>query len=331
MGIKQLTKLIKDKSPESIQTEQLHNLSGKRVAIDASLIMYQCLLNIRNNNGEQFTNNNNKVTSHISGIFYKIINLLSVNITPIVIFDGKPPEEKNPVINERQEKVKKAKIDMENASTDEEKNKLQKKTVRLTKEYIDDIKYLLKLLGVTYLHIEGEAEAIASELCRINYVDYVMTEDMDSLAFGCPKLIRNCLDKSIKRKDIISIIDLEKIKKDINLSDKQFVELCILCGCDYCSNIPKIGQSKALQIILKYESIENFLKENKTYEISKDYVDKYTKAYELFNIYKNKLDIQNLPFVKSVLDIDKLENYLVNDCLISQKRVQNAIKKFNKI
>ena len=61
MGIKQLTKLIKDKSPDSIQTEQYHNLSGKRVAIDASLIMYQCLLNIRNNKGEQFTNNNNKV------------------------------------------------------------------------------------------------------------------------------------------------------------------------------------------------------------------------------------------------------------------------------
>ena len=54
----------------------------------------------------------------------------------------------------------------------------------------------------------GEAEAIASELCRIGYVDYVVTEDMDTLTFGCPNMIRNCMDKSNKRKDMISIINL---------------------------------------------------------------------------------------------------------------------------
>ena len=49
MGIKSLTKLIKVNSPDSIETSQLHKLSGKKVAIDASLFIYQCLINIRYN------------------------------------------------------------------------------------------------------------------------------------------------------------------------------------------------------------------------------------------------------------------------------------------
>ena len=118
MGIKSLTKLIKTNSPDSIETSQYHKLSGKRIAIDASLYIYQCLMNIRHD-GKYLTNDNDKVTSHISGIFYKNVNLLSMNITPIYIFDGKPPEEKNEVIKLRQEKVKIAKTQLENAISDE--------------------------------------------------------------------------------------------------------------------------------------------------------------------------------------------------------------------
>ena len=93
MGIKSLTKLIKTNSPDSIETSQLHKLSGKKVAIDASLFIYQCLINVRYN-GKPLKNNNDKVISHISGIFYKTINYLSMNVIPIYIFDGKPPEKK---------------------------------------------------------------------------------------------------------------------------------------------------------------------------------------------------------------------------------------------
>ena len=112
MGIKSLTKLIKVNSPDSIETSQLHKLSGKKVAIDASLFIYQCLINIRYN-GKSLKNRNDKVTSHISGIFYKTINYLSMNVTPIYIFDGKPPEEKNEIIKERQIKANCAKADLE--------------------------------------------------------------------------------------------------------------------------------------------------------------------------------------------------------------------------
>ena len=131
MGIKSLTKLIKNKSADSIETSQYHKLSGKRIAIDASLYIYQCLMNVRHN-GKSLTNDDDKVTSHISGIFYKNVNLLSMNITPVYIFDGKPPVEKYEVIRSRQEKAKIAKTEFENSVSDEKisdetKDKLEKK------------------------------------------------------------------------------------------------------------------------------------------------------------------------------------------------------------
>ena len=301
MGIKSLTKLLKINSPDSIETSQFYKLSGKRVAIDASLYIYQCLMNVRYN-GKSLTNNNDKVTSHISGIFYKNANLLSMNITPIYIFDGKPPKEKYEIIKCRQEKAKIAKTELENAVTDEAKNKLEKKTIRLTKEHIDDIKNLLNIMGISYLHIDGEAEAIASELCRIGYVDYVMTEDMDSLPFGCPKLIRNCLDRSQKRKDLISIIHLDKILSDLNLDYDKFVELCILCGCDYCQNIPRVGYVKALNIMKEFNCVQDFINSEHKYNVPENYLECFDKSKELFMLYRNKLNPENMPFHHSTLE-----------------------------
>ena len=308
MGIKSLTKLIKVNSPDSIETSQLHKLSGRKVAIDASLFIYQCLMNVRYN-GKSLKNDNDKVTSHISGIFYKTINYLSMNVTPIYIFDGKPPEEKEEIIKNRQERADCAKAGLEKATTDIEREKYEKQCIRLTKTHIDDIKRLLDLMGVSYLHIDGEAEAVASELCRIGYVDYVVTEDMDTLPFGCPNLIRNCLDRSQKRKDLISIIHLDKLLFDIGLTYEQFVELCILCGCDYCSNIQRVGNVKALSIMKEFGSIEKFVESKPKYNIPEDYIEKCNKAKKLFMLYKDKLNPEELPFHNSNRNISELMTF----------------------
>ena len=245
MGIKGLTTLIRTSAPSAIQTQNLHHLTGKKVAIDASLFMYKMLINMRNANQSYLTSKNGKVVSHITGIFYKTANYLALNITPIYVFDGKPPSNKGDTIKARQERVATSKLAMEQATSEEDKNNLEKQTIRLTKEHVDDIKQLLELMGVSYVQAHGEAEAYASEMCRKGMVDYVVTEDMDTLAFGCPRMIRTCLDKSIKRKDIISIIDLDVVLQGFELTYDEFVDLCILCGCDYCEPPPKVGNITA--------------------------------------------------------------------------------------
>lgn len=325
MGIKGLTQLIKKHSPEAIETTNLHKISGSKVAIDSSLFIYKMLTSTKlyqtDEEGTELKN-----VSHITGIFYKTINYLAVNIEPIYIFDGKPPDAKQDVIKDRKQKAKISKEKMLTAETQEEKNKLEKQSVRMTKEHIDDIKKLLDLMGVSYLHANGEAEAYASELCRIGYVDYVVTEDMDTLAFGSPKMIRTNIDRKLKRSDLISIIDLNKILETFGFTYDEFLDMCIMCGCDYCSNISKIGPAKSFSFIKEYKIIEKVL-QNKNLDITEDYLQKVIKSRELFKMYQGNLKVDELDIHHSTMQNEALEEYLVNDCRMSQTRVQKAIKK----
>jgi len=328
MGIRSLTSLIKQKSPGSIETTALYSLSGKRVAIDTSIFLYKSLSNYRHN-GDYLKNKEGKIVSHLVGIFYKTIQYLSFGITPIYIFDGKPPIEKKDLLIERSKKAEENKILSETTTDPEEALKHEKSSIRVKKHHIDDIKQLFDLMGISYIHPEGEAEAYASELCRIGYVDYVVTEDMDTLVYGCPKMIRNCLDKTIKRKDVVSVINLETALKDFNMNMKEFIDMCILCGCDYCPTIPKVGTTRSFNYIQNYKTIEALIESKKCNNIPEEFIQKYANSRKLFEIFKDKIDINNIPIHNTSCDYDKLNNYLINDCGISEKRVENALKKIN--
>ena len=322
MGIKSLTKLIKNNTNNSIENINLYQLSNKRVAIDASLFIYKSLIAI-NTKGS-----NNKNIGHIIGIFNKTINYLSLNIIPIYIFDGKPPKLKQTILNERKQKLNNNKILLHKSTNIYDINKYEKRCVKMTKEHIDDIKQLLSLLGVSYIHCDGEAEGIASELCRLNYVDYVISEDMDSLPFGSSKLVRSCVDKSIKRKDILSVFNLESILNELKLTHDQFIELCVLCGCDYCSNISKVGPIKSLQIINKYKSINNYIEQTKPI-LPNNYINNYKESIKIFNSYRGIFNNTDIPINKSILNIPKLKEYLLS-FNINEKSIDKSIQKINR-
>ena len=328
MGIKGLTKTITKYSPESVTNENLYKLSGKRVAVDASLILYQQLLK---SPGKIFRNSKGQITSHITGVFYKIMNYISLNIEMIFIFDGKPPSNKQDCINQRKEKSKKAKEASLNTTCEQEKEKLEKSSLRLTKDMIDDVKKLLSFMGVSYIHPEvGEGEGYASELCRIGYVDYVLTEDMDTMAYACPKLIRNCIDRSVKRRDIVSIFDYNKLINDIELTHEQFLDFCILCGCDYCPIVPKIGNITAMKLIKKYNCIETILDETSSkYEFPENYLNIFNEAKQNFKIFMDKINVGDIDIKTSQRDIGRLTAFLITDIEMSEKRVQNSLKKFH--
>ena len=328
MGIKGLTKTITKYSPESVTNENLYKLSGKRVAVDASLILYQQLLK---SPGKIFRNSKGQITSHITGVFYKIMNYISLNIEMIFIFDGKPPSNKQDCINQRKEKSKKAKEASLNTTCEQEKEKLEKSSLRLTKDMIDDVKKLLSFMGVSYIHPEvGEGEGYASELCRIGYVDYVLTEDMDTMAYACPKLIRNCIDRSIKRRDIVSIFDYNKLINDIELTHEQFLDFCILCGCDYCPIVPKIGNITAMKLIKKYNCIETIVDETSSkYEFPENYLNIFNEAKQNFKIFMDKINVGDIDIKTGQRDIGRLTAFLITDIEMSEKRVQNSLKKFH--
>jgi flap endonuclease-1 len=329
MGIKSLTQTVKKNAPDSIINENLYKLSGKKIAVDASLIIYQQLLS---NNKNFFYNSEGKITNHITGLFYKIMNYITLGIELIFIFDGKPPDNKQDCIKDRKEKSEKAKEQLKNSDMKgEEKFKLEKASTRVTKEMIEDVKHLLNLMGVSYIHPEiGEGEAYASELCRMGFVDYVLTEDMDSLVYGCPNLIRNCIDKDLKRKGVVSIFNYEKIVESLNLNHSQFVEFCILCGCDYCLSVPKIGNITALKLFQKHKDIETIVK-NTTYSFPENYLETFHQAKKNFMMYFDKIELKDLDIKTSLRDVVQLQKYLVDTINMNEKRVNTTLKKFNNI
>ena len=327
MGIKGLTQLVKKNSPESITHVGLYKMKDKRVAIDTSIFLYKSLMNVRSK-GDYLRNSEGKVVSHIQGLYYKTNQLLTFGITPIYIFDGKPPVEKSECIKERNKKANECKEKIKNTDNPEEKKNLEKGTIRIKKEYIDDLKNLFSLMGVSYIHADGEAEAYASELCRLGFVDSVMTEDMDTLSYGCPLLLRSCIDKSIKRPEIVTIFNFEKIIQDFKLNHDEFIDMCILCGCDYCPTIPKVGPVRALKYIQKYKSIENLINSDEKIEISEEFKNKYIASRGLFKVFEGKIDLKNLPISESKYDADGIYKYLVNSCNMNMKRVQNSLQKF---
>jgi len=327
MGIKGLTQLIKKHSPDSIIHEPLYKMKGKRLAIDTSIFLYKSLMNVRSK-GDYLKNSQGKIVSHIQGLYYKTNQLLTFGITPIYIFDGKPPQEKNDCIKARVKKAEECKEKMETTDNLQEKQNLEKGSIRIKKEYIDDLKHLFSLMGVSYIHADGEAEAYASEICRLGFVDGVMTEDMDTLSYGCPFLMRSCIDKSIKRPEIVSTFNFQKILEDFKMNHDEFIDMCILCGCDYCPTIPKVGPVRAMKFIQKYNNIENLINSEEKITIPEEFKNKYIASRGLFKVFDGKIDLENLPISKSNYDSNSIYKYLVNECDMNSKRVQNSLHKF---
>lgn len=104
----------------------------------------------------------------------------------------------------------------------------------------------------------SEAEAQASAMARAGLVHGVATEDMDALTFGTPRLIRH-LTSPASRKEPVLEIDLKGVLAGLGLDMDQFIDLCILCGCDYASSIRGIGPHTALKLIQTHGSIEKAL------------------------------------------------------------------------
>ena len=254
MGVKSLKQLIKSKAPDQFKTVNLETFAGKVIAIDTSIFIYRFMYT----RGDKFLD-----------LFVKqVLRLYKNNILPIFVFDGKPPVEKNKIIKERKEEKlkmkeridelvglhKAGKIGIAELS---ELKKLERKLIYVTKESNDRCRTLLKLMGVPYIVANGEAEGLCVKLSREGYVEGCISEDTDVLANGGKIFMR---DFSISKNTIVACYYKELLNK-LELTEEQFQDVCILCGCDYTEKIAGIGHVNAYKIIKKYGNIETFIEE----------------------------------------------------------------------
>lgn len=69
-------------------------------------------------------------------------------------------------------------------------------------------------------------------------------------------------------------IDFALAMSGLDLSYEQFVDLCILCGCDYCCSVKGVGPKTALKLIRQHKTIEAVLehiKKETKFVVPKDF------------------------------------------------------------
>lgn len=338
MGIKGLNKLITRFSPLSTSTINIADLKGSKVAIDSEILLHK------------FRNFDNSKNSHIYGFINNINTFLKNGVLPIYVFDGVPnmAKQKNAILKRSQSKefLNKKIVDLENEFIEKLGNKnsfehigddindilyklmkSQSKVSNVTKSHRNECKYLLKLLGIPYIVAMEDAEALCVSLQFNGLVDYVYSDDTDVIPYFISCYINDeKIDKPINilrgkcNFGTLECLNITKILEDLELTPKEFVDLCILCGCDFCEGLYKVGPMNAYKHIKQHKNIENL-------ETILEYNDsfKFREARDVF--YKN----HNLPI--STVEIcgpnySDLHEYLQNERNIDPAPI---IEKFEKI
>ena len=309
---------LKDLLPKKEIT--FNEMKGKRIAIDAMNALYQFMAIIRQRDGELLQDSKGRVTSHLSGLFYRTINLLEYGIYPIYVFDGEPPKLKQKTLEKRKEAKKKAISKLKRAKIEgkeEEIRKYAQATVKFTGKMIDESKRLLEYMGVPYVQAPSEGEAQASYMTLKGDVWATGSQDFDSLLFGAPRLIRNLTisgrrklpGKDVYKEIFPEIIVLKNFFEENKITREQLVEIGILVGTDFNEGIKGIGPKKALKAVKNgefegYEEIkEIFLNPNFT------------------NEYKIKF---KTPMKNEILE------FLCEEREFSSERVERALKRLKK-
>jgi flap endonuclease-1 len=306
--------------------EPIENLNGKTVGVDMSIQIYRYLVThmgmTMNNSDNRYsigslTDKDGNPTSHIYGIFCTylcfslflclplspilfshsfripdgIIKLIEKSIKPFCVFDGTPPALKLATNSKRSQRKKDAKEQFDKEAKSENPNfdRLQKekqKSVRVGKQENDDIKTLIRLMGLPVFNAPSEAESSIAAMSRYGLIDGCATRDMDILPFQGTVLYTNLdsVDKPVKsspnkrvktdrdekhrghtptphkNRKTVTKYTFEKVLSGLKLNTEEFINLCILCQSDYTAKkIDGLGYITAYKLIKQYRNIETIL------------------------------------------------------------------------
>ncbi len=267
---------------------KLEDLSGKIIAIDAYNAIYQFLSIIRQPDGTPLKDSTGKVTSHLSGLFYRTSNLVEMGIKPVYVFDGESPALKAAEIERRRQVKVEAVRSYEKAAAkgDKEKMFMYAQASTSMKDYmLDDSEKILDLMGVPWIQAPGEGEAQAAHMNKKGDADYCASQDYDSLLFGADKLLRNVTISGRRRRGkafievVPEVVELQKTLSECGLTQGQLIDVGILIGTDFNPDgVKGIGPKTALKLIKQYGTLGNALPhiENVTF------ADKIGEIREIF-------------------------------------------------
>jgi flap endonuclease-1 len=336
MGIKNLSVLLNQKCKLAINSRKLDCYQGMKIGIDVSIFLYKYLYNnddhiegltrlilrlLKNQIIPVFVFDGKPPKEKDETLQYRrekrdflsvrknvLENSISIEKTNYDNFKNILIENVKNISETYILEEDEIKMLFEKSSDEIEKEieKVAKKIIYVTHIHIENAKKLFDLFGIQYIHEQCEAESLMSVLCKESIIDGCISEDSDILVNGGALFLRNFNAD----KNTIDEYCLEGILNNLNLTLDQFIDMCILIGCDYTTKINGMGPMTAYKLILKYNNIEKVLENNNKFIIPENF--DYVTARNLFKnpVSKDILNNINKEIFLSKPNIEELTTFL---------------------
>lgn len=310
MGVPFLNSYLKrNVLPESIKKIKLESLSGKIIVIDISIYLYRFVTD----------------DTLMESIYYMLSLFQYYNIIPVFIFDGKAPIQKLELLEKREkekqlakEKYFKLKSTLEFKSNKneilDEMQILKRKFIRLKWSDVKCVQQLIIAFGAKYIIADAEADELCAELVIKNKAYACLSEDMDLLVYGCPRVLRYL---SLMGESCV-LYDFNKIIDDLKMTKNDFQLICIISGTDYNlnNNYNNINLLKTINYYYQFKTLcvnnNNFydwLKDSTNYLIKYDDSD-IKSIIDIFSLINFKRDLNNFSFKYDKIDKDKIKEIM---------------------
>jgi len=325
MGIRNLNRYLRDSCPESIRCINMADLSGKRIAVDISIYLYKY----------------EAEDALLENMYVMLSIFRHYNIIPIFIFDGKPPPEKRALLIKRKEdreeaqeeyeKLKKQLTSLQESKEDDDNDKqdiiaamdqLKKQIVYINKEKIEKVKCLIRAYGATYYDAPGEADELCALLVIKKKVWACLSEDMDLFVYGCTRVLRYF--SLIGHTAVLYY--MKGILEELEISQKDFKEICVLSGTDYNINADgnndKVNLRQTFKHFRKFKNSndsKNFydwLLENTDYISDIDLLNNINKMFNLNVNHENLNAFNKIKVVNGPIRQDEIENIMKDEDFI---------------
>jgi 5'-3' exonuclease len=296
MGIQFLNKILQKSCDQSIWHIDLSELNGKKIVVDISIYLYKF----------------EAEDALMENMYLMLAVFIHYNILPIFIFDGKPPPEKKELLQKRRNNKMEAKNEYnrlkeklldDSIETKEDiltsMDQLKKQFIHITREKTEKVKSLIRAFGLTYYDAPNEADEVCAMLVIKKKVWACLSEDMDLFVYGCNRVLRYI---SLTNHTVV-LYYMKGILNQLNMSQKEFREICVLSGTDYnihmktrekcdCNNLYNV-----MNLFQKY-------KENKSNEITfynwilnsdkhSEYITDLDLLYKINNMFNFCDDVLN--------------------------------------
>jgi len=321
MGIQDLTKSIKKHSPDAIKSMKPQDIEGTIYGVDVYSYLYPA----------KYNPSAKGKGHHIRFFFDLIVTWRQAWKQLLMVFDGdtRNVTAKMDTVAKRQE-IRQQQKDIITEMTErlesgiatekdlEDLEKATRNNIKINESDLDDLKRLFAYLHIPYYQAVGEADCLLATMYKTGKIHGVISEDSDMLTHGVGMVMRGLIDATNRTAGVVNVYNLNSILTGFKMTMSQFVDFCILSGCDYCPRIPGVGPAGAFKHIHSGGT-------PLTFNIDSTYEEKYREAVRMFTCHT---DIQDRVAMEQNVDMD-IKAWLLEHTNITEKTVDEKLRIFN--